>query len=167
VHLSVHAHKHGFNRLIWLKDLDMLIPNRRTELDWHDALEIARAEGVTASVWFALQLSQFLLGTPVPADWLQQTRPSAPLRAIYCCVWPTRHIAALDGHMRRRAIQFHVADSWRGMLPSLILMGQRRTPAVRSSTPCCPVASTYVAVALSLAGAGWRTGRGGGRGAGG
>jgi hypothetical protein len=129
VHLSVHAHKHGFNRLVWLKDLDLLIRRGCTELDWQAALEIARDEGVTASVWYALQLTRSLLGTPVAAEWLVQTRPSALLRAMYAWVWPIRRIARLDGHMRRRAIQFHVADSWRGMLPSLILMGRRRTRA--------------------------------------
>jgi hypothetical protein len=129
VHLSVHAHKHGFNRLVWLKDLDLLIRGQADAMDWARALEIARAEGVTASVWYALFLSRKLLGTPVPPAWLRQTRPAAPLRLIYRCVWPTTRIAGLDGHMRRRAIQFHVADSWRGMLPSLVLMGRRRTRA--------------------------------------
>jgi hypothetical protein len=59
VHLSVHVQKHGFNRLIWLKDIDLLL-RIGTEADW------------------------------------------------------------------RRAVQFHVADSWRGMLPSLVLLGHRR-----------------------------------------
>jgi hypothetical protein len=27
--------------------------------------------------------------------------------------------------MRRRAVQFLAADSWRGMLPNLVLMGRR------------------------------------------
>jgi hypothetical protein len=127
IQLAVHAQKHGFNRLIWLKDLDLLIRQRRDEVDWEVAVEIARSEGVSASVWFALELVQRMLGTPVPQAWLRQLRPAAPMRAIYRCVWPMGRILALDGHMRRRAVQFHVADSWRGMLPSFVLLGRRRT----------------------------------------
>jgi hypothetical protein len=127
VGLAVHAQKHGYNRLIWLKDLDLLV--RRTGLDWDRVVEIARFEGVTASVWYALELVQALLATPVPPEVLRQLRPALPLRALYKCVWPPRAIVELRGHMRRRAVQFHVADSWRGMLPSLILMGHRRMRA--------------------------------------
>jgi hypothetical protein len=129
VHLSVHAQKHGFNRLIWLKDLDLLVRQQSDALDWQQALSIARSEGVTASVWYALDLLRTMIGTPVPAEWLSDLQPPAPLRAIYRCVWPRRNIVALRGHMRRRAVQFHVADSWRGMLPSFVLMGRRRTRA--------------------------------------
>ena len=65
----------------------------------------------------------------MPDEWLRELQPAAPLRAIYSCVWPKQKIAALGGHMRRRAVQFHVAESWRGMLPSFVLMGRRRTRA--------------------------------------
>ncbi|MBV9359315.1 MAG: nucleotidyltransferase family protein [Chloroflexi bacterium] len=129
VHLSTHAHKHGFNRLIWLKDIDLLVRRRGQTLDWPLALAIAREEGVTASLWYALELTRALLGTPVPRDWLRQVRPVLPVRLAYRAVWPEADIARLEGHMRRRAVQFHVADSWRGMLPSLLLMGRRQVRA--------------------------------------
>jgi hypothetical protein len=129
VHLSTHAHKHGFNRLIWLKDLDLLVRQRGATLNWQLALAIAREEGVTASVWYALELTRALLGTPVPRHWLRQSRPMLPVRIAYRAIWPVARIARLDGHMRRRAVQFHVADSWRGMLPSLLLMGRRQVRA--------------------------------------
>ncbi len=129
VHLSTHAHKHGFNRLIWLKDLDLLARRYASKVDWALVLAIAREEGVTASVWYALELTRALLGTPVRRDWLRQVRPLLPVRIAYRVVWPEARIARLEGHMRRRAVQFHVADSWRGMLPSLLLMGRRQVRA--------------------------------------
>jgi hypothetical protein len=49
-----------------------------------------------------------------------------PVRLVIKRVWPAQAIAALEGRMRRRAVQFHAAESWRGMLPSLIVMGRRR-----------------------------------------
>jgi hypothetical protein len=60
---------------------------------------------------------------------LARLAPPPPLRALYGLVWPTARIADLDGHMRRRAVQFLAADSWRGMLPNLALMGRRRVRA--------------------------------------
>ena len=125
VHLSVHIQKHGFNRLIWLKDIDLLL-RMGTEADWRCAVEIARQEGVTASVWYTLDIVKKMLGTPIPQSLIQQLQPWLVLRTVYRCVWPTRGIVSLRGHMRRRAAQFHVADSWRGMLPSLVLLGHRR-----------------------------------------
>ncbi|MCH8993203.1 MAG: nucleotidyltransferase family protein, partial [Acidobacteria bacterium] len=34
VMLSVHLHRHGFNRLMWFKDIDLLIRRYADELDW-------------------------------------------------------------------------------------------------------------------------------------
>jgi hypothetical protein len=129
VQLSVHSHKHGFERLIWLKDFDVLVRAHGDRLDWKQVEQVAHQEGVLASVWYSLRLVRVLLGTPISASTLRQLRPSPLLRLCYAFVWPTGRIAALDGFMRRRAVQFHAVESWRGMLPSLILMGRRRDRA--------------------------------------
>jgi hypothetical protein len=34
VQLCVHAHKHGFSRLIWLKDLDLFVRRLGRSIDW-------------------------------------------------------------------------------------------------------------------------------------
>jgi Uncharacterised nucleotidyltransferase len=125
VQLSAHAHKHGFDRLIWLKDLDLLLRAHGGTLDWSLVREIARQEGVQASVWYALRLAAALLGAPAPGQVLARLRPALPLRVLYGAVWPVAGIANLDGRMRRRAVQFDAAESWRGMLPGLVLMGRR------------------------------------------
>jgi hypothetical protein len=125
VQLSTHLHKHGFDRLIWLKDIDLLLRAHEHRLDWDLVLRVARAEGVLGSVWYTLHLSRALLATPVPAAVLSSFRPSAALRMAYHWVWPMMRITNLEGFMRRRAVQFHVAESWRGTVPSLILMGRR------------------------------------------
>jgi Uncharacterised nucleotidyltransferase len=125
VQLSTHLHKHGFERLIWLKDIDVLLRARQDCLNWDLVHRVARAEGVQGSVWYTLLLSQALLATPVPPEVLRHFRPSAPLRMLYEWVWPMTRITDLEGFMRRRAVQFHAAESWRGALPGLILMGRR------------------------------------------
>lgn len=132
VHLSTHVHKHGFDRLIWLKDLDRLIRVKQTGINWDLVAHIARDEGVLGSVWYSLYLSQVLLSAPVPPAVLRSMRPALAVRLLYRQVWPVARIADLEGFMRRRAVQFHAAESWRGMLPSLILMG-RRGQRIRAS----------------------------------
>ena len=124
VQLAVHVHKHGFSRLIWLKDLDLLVRKQATTLDWYLVASIARREGVAASVWFALSLARDLLGCPETP--VRALAPAPPIRALYELIWPRRRIARLDMTMRRRAVQFHAAESWRGMLPTVLLMGRRR-----------------------------------------
>jgi putative nucleotidyltransferase-like protein len=124
VQLCLHAQKHGFDRLIWLKDLDLFVRRRGEALDWQVVASIARREGVAASVWFALSLARSCFGTPrTPAVALA---PAIPIRLLYELVWPRRRVRSLRVRMRRRAVQFHAAESWRGMVPSIVLMGRRR-----------------------------------------
>jgi hypothetical protein len=129
IQLAVHVHKHGFERLIWLKDLDLLLREYGPELDWPSILANARDEGVDGSIWYSLYLTRELLATPLPPGVLGMFAPSPIVRQLYRLVWPPEGVANLHGHMRRRAVQFLAADSWRGMLPNLVLMGRRRTRA--------------------------------------
>ena len=129
IHLSVHAHKHGFDRLIWLKDIDLLIRTHGRTLNWQRVLEVARSEGVRSSVWYTMRLTALTLGTEVPAHAVSRLAPSAIMQRLYRRIWSPSTIAGMNGFMRRRAVQFHAAESWRGMLPSLLLMERRRSRA--------------------------------------
>ena len=126
IQLSVHVHKHGFNRLIWLKDLDLLV---RTYGD--DPGLGGRAGGSARRGRGQLGLVHALAGRDAAGDAGARRRSSAPsrrapaVRLLYRQVWPPAGVANLHGHMRRRAVQFLAADSWRGMLPNLVLMGRR------------------------------------------
>ena len=125
VHLSFHAHKHGFNRLIWLKDIDLVVREAGARLDWELVESVSRVEDLRASLWLALSFARALLGTPVPPALLGSLRPAAATRLLYRLVWPPASVRALRGQVRRRAVQFDVADSWRGMIPSAVFMGRR------------------------------------------
>ncbi|MBV9580765.1 MAG: nucleotidyltransferase family protein [Chloroflexi bacterium] len=125
VQLSVHAHKHGFERLIWLKDLDLLLRRHAGSLNWGLIQDVARAEGVAGSVWYALWLTRKLLNTPLRDRELRALQPAMPVRVAYHWVWPVRSVARLQARMHRRAVQFRAADSLRGMLPATLLMGRR------------------------------------------
>jgi hypothetical protein len=126
VHLSFHAHKHGFNRLIWLKDIDLVVREAGASLDWDLVESASRREDLRPSVWLALGFARAMLGTPVPATVLRSLRPAAATRALYRLAWPPADVHTLRGHMRRRAVQFITSESWRGMLTSAVFMGRRR-----------------------------------------
>jgi hypothetical protein len=129
VQLSVHVHKHGFDRLIWLKDIDLLLRTYGDALNWDIVVDVAGREGVRASVWYTLRLTSRLLATPLPNPAVSRFRPALPIRVLYRLVWPPLKIENLGGEMHRRAVQVRGADSWRGVLPSLVLMGRRRDRA--------------------------------------
>jgi hypothetical protein len=126
LHLSFHAHKHGFNRLIWLKDIDLVIRAAGPRFDWDLVQSVSRREELRPSVWLALDFAQAMLGTPVPPTVLRSLGPTATTRLLYRLAWPPANVHALRGHMRRRAVQFVTSESWRGMLTSAVFMGRRR-----------------------------------------
>ncbi len=128
VQLSVHAHKHGFSRLIWLKDLELLLKRYGAVLDWGAVVNVAELEGVRSSVWYAIHLASRVLGFAPPPQ-LAGVTPGPLMRGLYGYVWPEQQVANLAGRARWRTVQFRVADSWRGMLPSLLLMGRKRDRA--------------------------------------
>lgn len=126
VHLTFHAHKHGFSRLIWLKDIDLVVRRAGARLDWDLVQSESSSEDLNSSVWLALNFAQAMLGTPVPPALLRSLAPGAATRLVYRLAWPPASVSALRGHMRRRAVQFVTSESWRGMLPSAVFMSRRR-----------------------------------------
>src|SRR3712207_4444047 len=102
VQLSVHAHKHRWEGLIWLKDIDLLLRAHGPTLNWRLVVDVARREGVTASVWYTMLLAKRLLGTPIPSTVATPLQPMPLVRVLYGAVWPIARIAGLDAHMRRR-----------------------------------------------------------------
>jgi hypothetical protein len=121
--LAVHLHRHGFERLIWFKDLDLIIRRAGEKLDWRWLDETARAEGVGASLQHTLWLLERLLATPLPDDAATLARVSRLHRLLW------REEDVIEAEERpgrwRRAVQFAPAEGLRGALPSLVLMGRR------------------------------------------
>ncbi len=124
--LSVHLHRHGFSRLIWFKDIDLIMRRFQRDIDWDEVARTARAEGAASTLWYTGHFLQRMLGTPVPREIASGLRPSLPTRWVFARIWPEDVVLNLQGRTRRRAVQFNVEESWRGMVPSLVLMGRRR-----------------------------------------
>jgi hypothetical protein len=124
VQLSVHAQKHGYERLIWLKDIDLLLRTQGPTFDWPLCRGTARSEGVSGSVWYSLVLARRLFNTPVAEEQFRLLRPSLPARRLYGHTWPCND-SGVSSKIGCRAIQFTPWESWRGMLPSFFFMGRR------------------------------------------
>ena len=124
--LSVHLHRHGFNRLIWFKDIDLLIRRYGGEFDWKRIVSEARAEGAAVSLWYIARVLRKMFGTPFPRDAISQLTPNPFIRWTFARIWPESRVLSLRSLTKRRAVQFTPSESWRGIIPSLLLMGRRR-----------------------------------------
>ncbi len=86
----------------------------------------ARAEWAGASLWYTFQFARKMLGTPFPDEVMSELRPSRLIRWALSRICTESNVLNLRSTARRRAVQFSVLESWRGMMPSLLLMGRRR-----------------------------------------
>ncbi|MCH8063813.1 MAG: nucleotidyltransferase family protein [Chloroflexi bacterium] len=126
VMLSVHLHRHGFNRLMWFKDIDLLLRRYGDDLDWEMVLDLARRESVGPSLWYTFRFLREMLDTPVPEEAMSALKPGRLVLWTYNAIWPEAGVLDLRGRPKRRALQFSIHESWRGTIPSLLLMGRRR-----------------------------------------
>ena len=122
VHLCVHLHRHSFSRLIWFKDIDLLL--RRSALDWDIVASRAEQQGCVDSVALTLELLEATLGTQLPpgARELLSLRPRWQ-RALQRVVWPTGPIVALEPQRRwrmRRFVQFAPENGLSARRPALV-----------------------------------------------
>lgn len=133
LHLCVHVHTHGYCRLIWFKDLDLLLRARGSEVSWDRLWGLARDEGVLLSVRHALTLTRSLLLTPLPQGATRGPRPSATGEVAHALLWPRQHVLQLKSKQRLRSLRFNPRLGVGGCLPSLVVMGRRREKLARLS----------------------------------
>jgi len=133
VQLCVHLQRHGFGRLIWFKDIDLII--RRGAVDWSTVEAKAAQQGCLDSVAYTLWLLERVLGTPLPAAaQLLVWRQPWLARRLDRMLWPPKSVVALAPQRQwrlRRLVQFAPETGvLRGGLPSLLTTG-RRTDKLR------------------------------------
>jgi hypothetical protein len=126
LHLAVHLHTHGFSRLIWFKDLDLLLRWHQGEVDWAALHALARAEGVSLSLRHALAAVRELLGTPLPPEAGRDLGWDPLGMAAHAVLWPRGRVLALAGKQRLRSLRFNPRQGPIGVVPSLVVMGRRR-----------------------------------------
>jgi hypothetical protein len=125
LHLAVHAHRHGYSRLSWLIELDLLVRRSHSSLDWAEVAEVARGEGVGTALRHALATSHAVLGTPVP-ELPRPTFEERCLGACYRALWPFARTRQLRQREHHRLLQFLPdAPDARRVLYGLVLVGRR------------------------------------------
>jgi hypothetical protein len=63
-YLCIHGSKHLWERLEWIKDIDLLVRNH--EINWDVLLQKSKSEGFEKMVLLGFLLSTSLFGTPLP-----------------------------------------------------------------------------------------------------
>ncbi|UPT76862.1 nucleotidyltransferase family protein [Sulfurovum sp. XGS-02] len=66
VYLCIHGSKHLWERIGWIKDIDLLIKNY--EIDWERINEISKNTNFERMIYLGLLLSNELFDTPLPSD---------------------------------------------------------------------------------------------------
>ena len=132
VHLCVHLQRHGYERLIWLKDIDLMV--RKGELDWATIERKAAEQGCLGAVSYALALLPAMLETPLPAGALALSRRQGLLsRWMFKRTWPVSRIRNLEPQRQwrlRRLSQFAPETGFvRGGLPAFLMSGRRKDKA--------------------------------------
>lgn len=128
VQLCVHLQRHNFGRLIWFKDLDLII--RGGTLDWDMVEARAKEQGCADSVAYTLWLLRRTLATPLPpgAERLAARQPWLS-RRLDLLLWRPANIVNLVPQRQwrlRRLVQFAPESGvLRGGLPSLLTTGRR------------------------------------------
>jgi hypothetical protein len=64
VYLCIHGSKHLWERIEWIKDIDMLI--RKDNIDWEKVIEKSKGTGFEKMIYLGFSLSTLLLDTPLP-----------------------------------------------------------------------------------------------------
>jgi hypothetical protein len=126
LHLATHAHRHGYSRLSWLIELDLIIRREYESMDWGLVAEVARTEGIGTALRHALATAHAVLGTPLPL----LPRPTLEERCLGACyrvLWPFARTRNLNQHERHRLLHFLPDDAdARNVLYGLVLVGRRR-----------------------------------------
>ena len=126
LHLALHAHRHGYSRLSWLIELDLLVRREFGSMDWGLLTHVARGEGIGTALRHALATTHAVLGTPIPV----LPRPTLEERCLGACyrvAWPFARARSLSQHEHHRLLHFLPDDDdVRNVLYGLVLMGRRR-----------------------------------------
>ncbi len=126
LHLAVHAHRHGYSRLSWLIELDLLVGRGSDSMDWGFLTQVAREEGVGTALRHALSTAHAVLGTPLPVL-PPPTLEERCLGVCYRALWPFAKTRSLSQREYKRLLHF-LPDSpdARHFLYGLALVGRRR-----------------------------------------
>lgn len=124
VHLCAHAHYHGYVRLNWFTDLAVLVRDHDDAIHWRDVVQIARAEGMGAAVYYSLYYLDRLLGVSAPTAVITYLRPAGLVRRLHELYQPEARVMSMRP-MQRPDFSFYLMPLYKRLLPDLLVMGRR------------------------------------------
>lgn len=124
IHLSAHAHFHGYTRLNWFTDLALIVRGQAARLDWQRLCEIAKTEEAQVPVYYSLRLLDQLLDVPVPQAVLDSLRPDGLRRFFHEWYMPEAKVLTFEP-MHRADFSFYFYPFIKRLLPDFLVMGRR------------------------------------------
>jgi hypothetical protein len=124
LHLCIHLHHHGYNRLIWFTDLALLL-RAYPSLDWGYLVRAAHTEGLAIFVHYSLRYLAALLGVVAP-DWVLKALRPGPLQAwVHDRLCPPNSVLAVEV-ADRAVFDFHEVPEATELVLNFLLTGRRR-----------------------------------------
>ena len=87
LHLCFHANHHGFTSLYYFCDIHDLIDHFNGEIDWEYFAQAARERKIQATIYYALLITDRLLGSSVPLAVYERLRPNRLKRIVFEFIW--------------------------------------------------------------------------------
>jgi len=125
VHLSAHAHFHGYTRLNWLADLAVIVRDHQARVDWNRVIDIVRSDEVEVPVYFSLTVLRQMMDIRIPQFVFDATRPDRFRRWWHEHYLPVDEVVSLQP-MSRPDFSFYFSPLFKRLLPDLLVMGRRR-----------------------------------------
>lgn len=125
LHLCMHIHYHGFNRLNSLTDIALVIRDHSHELDWQKFLHTTQGEEAEVGAYYTLYYVQQLLGIFAPTFVMDTLRPDKFRQWWHEKLMPSEKIISLEP-MWRPDFSFYFLPLYKRLLPDLLVMGRRR-----------------------------------------
>jgi hypothetical protein len=125
VHLCMHIHYHGYNRLNALTDIAFLVRDQASQLDWDKVMRVTRTEEAEVGVYYTLFYLEQLLDVSAPDAFIEAVRPDAFRRRWHEYYLPAAKVLSLEP-MWRPDFSFYFHPLFKRLLPDMLVMGRRR-----------------------------------------
>ena len=124
LHLCIHLHHHGYNRLIWFTDIALLL-RTYDQLDWAYLVRAARTEGLGIFVYYSLTYLDQLLGVAGPRWVLNALHPGRIQAWVHDRLCPPDGVIEVEV-TDRALFDFHEVPEATELLLNFLLTGRRR-----------------------------------------
>lgn len=124
LHLCIHLHHHGYNRLIWFTDIALLLQRYESELDWNYVVRAARTEGLNIFVYYSLRYLEQLLEVAAPRSVIEALKPGFIQAWVHNRLCPPQTV--LEVEVTDRAVfDFHEVPEATELALNFLLTGRR------------------------------------------